>query len=615
MPAFQNWSSTPAEQNYDYDAGVLTPAPFESAYLIKDVFNTGEAVGYSDTRLIYSMRYDGGTPVEWLTPDCYNNPLYPPLSGALPHYDESRQMLFTPEFQNLSSLAIGSYAFIHYFEIQGLLGGIWETISFFEFNTIVNVINPPVDPSPVFSFAPANLAFTHQQNTALPSKSISFTGNLWKIIGKPNFILTSLTSGVTIVTTGVGAAAYQSILGSGNAVVNAALSSFYDSENPFAPGDLAGTFEILENDVHFGNVNWTVVVARLSDFLTNPYTSGQKAFTLDTKFFNFQSASADTYFQFDATIKTYDFFTNVLHTNQINQKIVLFNGIQKINIGQLIHRLMRKFETPNDTLLQYKEAILKIVCTEKLQADDSIIRSGTSADISFIAGLSRGLTNLGFLDFNPEPNRVTKNSFAYLNILTPAGGYELRTYKNGTLVGDAVALPASTGIVFCKKVTFATFEKGDRIDFVIDVYLENNVSRPKKTFVVFPEGNYSNHIVWEDEFLLQKALECTGTASIVPEGEFQSQTIYVDLVERLEHLSSSKSVKLNINTGWLAYSDIDTIESLMRSKKAWLIQGNTFVNLRPIGKKLPEKDVENALIQFQLEFKINQTYNEETYSL
>jgi hypothetical protein len=76
---------------------------------------------------------------------------------------------------------------------------------------------------------------------------------------------------------------------------------------------------------------------------------------------------------------------------------------------------------------------------------------------------------------------------------------------------------------------------------------------------------------------------------LVPEGEFKSQTIYVDMVERLEHLSSSKEVKLYLNTGWLLFSDIDTIESLMRSKRAWLIQGNNTISLRPISKKLPPK--------------------------
>ncbi|AKC26055.1 hypothetical protein IY39_03950 [Flavobacterium psychrophilum] len=34
--------------------------------------------------------------------------------------------------------------------------------------------------------------------------------------------------------------------------------------------------------------------------------------------------------------------------------------------------------------------------------------------------------------------------------------------------------------------------------------------------------------------------------------------------------TTSKEVKLNISTGWVAKTDVDTIESLLRSKRAWL---------------------------------------------
>lgn len=613
-PPIQEWGPLVNFHEYSSDFAIVTPSPVPVTFVIKDLEGFNEE-GYIDYRLKTELQYDISG-VEWINPESYqgNGYNYEEANPYIPYYP-GLEFSFTPEFQNIELLPIGTFTFTHYFVIQGLYGGQWYNLENYNFDLVLTVVDLFVDPDPVVTFLPATLVYTHKQNETLPSLNIAMTGNLWKIIGKPNFVFTSPTAGVTIATVGSGASAYQTASGSGNAIVSIALGAYYDGQAVFSSTDLASTFEIQEDNVHFGNIDWTVVVTRLSDFLTVPYATGQKAFTLDPKFFEFQSNNVNTYFQFDATIKTYDFFTNVEKVTPIPQKIVLFNGKQKVNLGQLIHRLMRKFETPNDTLLQYKFANLKIVCTEKLQSDASIVRSGTSADIPFIAGLSRGMTDLGFLDFNPEPNRVTKNSFAYLNILTPAGSYELRTFKNGTIVGSPVALPEATGIVFCKKVTFSAFEKGDTIDYVVDVVGETNEDAPKKTFVVFPEGHYSNHIVWEDEFLLQKALECTGTASIVPEGEFQSQTIYVDLVERLEHLSSSKSVKLNINTGWLAYSDIDTIESLMRSKKAWLIQGNNFVNLRPTGKKLPEKDVETELIQFQLEFKINQTYNEETYSL
>jgi len=480
--------------------------------------------------------------------------------------------------------------------------------------TITNVEEWVLPPDTII-FSPNSIAFNHSQNDVLPSFGIAFDGDLWKIVGKPNFLLSSATPGVTITTAGSGASLYQIITGSGEALVNIALTNYFNSDISFTGDAVSGTFNIYKNNVLDGTISYTVAVSRLSDFLTIPYSPGEKAFTLDTKYFGFESESINTYFQFDALIKTYDFFSNVINEITINQKVVLFKGKQKAILGQLIHRLMRRFESPNDTLLQYKEATVKITCSEKLLSNDSVIRSGISTEIPFLAGLSKGFINFGFLEFNNTTHRVTKNSFAYLNFITPAGSYELRTFKNGTLVGTAESLPTSTGIVLCKKVFFSNYIQGELIQFIVDKVGETNSNAPKKSFVVFPEGNFSNHIVWENEFLLQSAIECTGTAAIIPEGEFQSQTIYANLVEKLVNISSSKNVRLNINTGWLSLNDIDTIESLMRAKRAWLIQGDSFINLVPTSKKLPERDLQTELIQFSLEFKINQNYNEETYSL
>lgn len=458
------------------------------------------------------------------------------------------------------------------------------------------------------------MVFEHNQNSTLPSKSISLTGNLWKLVGKPNFVISSATAGVTIATVGSGAASYQIASGSGNVFLNIALAAYYNGSGVFSPADLSGSFEIFQDDVLYGSISWTVRVVRLSDFLVVPYAPNEKAFTLDAKFFQFSSSWIGTYFQFDVIIKTYDFFSNVMHEYPIPEKVVLFQGKAKVNVGQLIHRLMRKFEAVNDTLLQYKLATLSVTCSEILMSDESIIRTGTAPDVSFVAGLSRGITNLGFLDFNPLPNRGTKNGFAILNMLYPTGSYELRTFKNGTLV-SSVALPASTDTIVCKKVSFSAFAKGDVIQYVVDVVGETNALAPKKTFKLFPEGNHSNTIVWQNEFLLQSALECTGTASIKSDFEFLSQKVYGNLVEKLEHLSSSKEVKLYINTGWLLKTDIDTIESLMRSKRAWLLNSKGNISLRPIAKSMVNEDLNRELIEFSLEFIINRNYDEETYSL
>lgn len=460
-------------------------------------------------------------------------------------------------------------------------------------------------------FSPSSISFNHTQGSSLPSKTISISGDMWKIIGKPNFILSSTTAGVSITTDASGN--FQIVSGSGNATVKITLGSYYDSNNEYASTELSGNFEVQKNNVFDGNISYTIQVNKLADFFTNPYPTNSKAFTLDNKYFEVFSAATDTYFQFDTTIKVYDFFTNTETIHNLYQKVVLFKGKSKINIGKLIHRLMDNFEAPNNNLYQYKIAEAQIICAEKKQSDNTIVRSGTTSAIQFVAGISRGITTIGFLDFNLKMNRVTTKSFAYLNILIPSGNYELRIFKNGS-IESSLSLPTSNGKIICKKVTFENFNQGDVIDYVLDV-VGGTSTAIKKSFVVFPEGMYSNILVWENEFLLQSALECTGTTSIKSDIEFQSQKVYEDFVEKLNHLSSSKEVRFTINTGWLMQSDVDTIESLMRSKRVWLTKGNETIVLRPTGKSIVNQDSERELIDFTLEFIINRNYDEETYTL
>ena len=630
MPNIQEWGPVINFKQYTCNAGAVTPAIEAVPFVIKDIEETYSVnpyydpydyynnynyyPEYSDFRLRTLIDYIPSG-VAWVDPATYEGHGYYQDNSPYTPYYNGLIFSFTPVFQNLEILPVGNYVFKHSFTIQGLSNsGIWQDLDSYDYETRLNVTAVIVDPSPVFSFAPRGVVFEHQQNTTLPSKSISLTGNLWKLVGKPNFVISSATPGVTITTVGAGAAAYQTASGSGNVFLDIALSPYYNGTGIFSPTDLSGTFEIFQDNVLFGSVSWTVRVVRLSDFLSVPYLSNSKAFTLDQKYFEFTSNMAGTYFQFNSTIKTYDFFTNALNEFTIPEKVVLFQGKAKVNLGQLMHRLMRKFETVNENLLQYKIATLSVTCSEILMADESVIRSGSIVDIPFVAGLSRGITNIGFLDFNPLPNRGTTKGFAILNMLYPSGNYELRTIKNGTQVA-AVALPASTDTIVCKKVSFSAFAKGDVVQYIVDIVGQNNALAPKKTFKLFPEGNYSNTIVWQNEFLLQSALECTGTASIKSDFEFLSQKVYENLVEKLEYLSSSKEVKLFVNTGWLLKTDVDTIESLMRSKRAWLVNANGNISLRPIGKSMINQDLERELIEFSLEFTINRNYDEETYSL
>ncbi len=192
----------------------------------------------------------------------------------------------------------------------------------------------------------------------------------------------------------------------------------------------------------------------------------------------------------------------------------------------------------------------------------------------------------------------------------------LKIFKNKELVPtETIDFYNIQGNIFTYKIYFDSYNQGDIIDVVLDETRHPLISPPTKSFLVFPEGEYSAMIVWENEYLLQSAIECTGGYNIKTDIESVSQKIYKDFVEILEILATSKEVKLNISTGWVAKTDVDTIESLLRSKRAWLLKNNQVIHIRALNKSILNEDSSRGLIDYNLEFQINRSYDEETYSL
>ena len=365
----------------------------------------------------------------------------------------------------------------------------------------------------------------------------------------------------------------------------------------------------------------TKIFYRLTDFVDAPYAGGKRAFTLDKEFVKFSTINTNTYMQFDIVAKVYDFFTNVEHLFTIPQKIALFKGKAELNVGRTIHRIMKRFSGVNANEFQYKIAQVYFDCTEKNYTDNAIVRQVQSEVISFVAGLSHPNKDMTILDINLKPNRVNTNSYIYLNILLKFPASDLEVLRNGVL-HETIALPFTTDTLITKKMFFSDFEKGDVISYRVVNGAQNRGTTPEPTdtsmlklYKIFDEGDFSNQIIWENEYLLQSTVDCTGSYKIQSDIEFQSQMLLQQLVEVLEVLDSTKSVKLTINTGWLLKTDVDTIESLMRSQRIWLEQGETSIDLRPAGKSIVNEDSERERIEFTLEFTINKKYNEETYSL
>ncbi|GAB3708750.1 hypothetical protein [Flavobacterium koreense] len=360
-----------------------------------------------------------------------------------------------------------------------------------------------------------------------------------------------------------------------------------------------------------------VVNYKLLNFLSNPYANGQKAFTLDVDFFECFTATADTYFQINAVVKAFDFFGVTFKTITIPLKLVPFQGKGRFNLGQNIHRLMSRFTTPVESVFQYRLAELELNVQEKMISNDLLIRQKSLPTIKYVAGIgSENKTGLEILAFNKKATSVKKTSVYYLNMLVKAGTYALHIYKNGTLESSEI-LPNANDFILQKKITFDNYNQGDVVKCSLSVPdgSRNDLLFPQeKIFHVVPSGPQSNFIEWENEFLLLDSIIVTGEYSIKTDIEVQENRLYSNLVERLEHISNTSAIKLFINTGWLIQNDVDTIESLMRSKRIWLTADGSKIELRPATKSLVKKDTQRELIEYALEFNINKSSNEKTYT-
>ena len=274
---------------------------------------------------------------------------------------------------------------------------------------------------------------------------------------------------------------------------------------------------------------------------------------------------------------------------------------------------MDNFESINSNLEQYRLAEVNINCKEITQEDNLMLSDINLPVIKFAAGLGRNFSNFGFLEFNSKPTRVTIDGFYILNILIPEGNYELKTFRNNDLI-NTETLPVDTKGPIARKILFDEYFQGDQIIYKLDIAGESNENAPTKIFNIFPSQLFSNVIVWENEFLLQSTLECTHDLDIKGEIERQSSKRYNGFVEKTVHFSSSKDDKLSINTGWVSRYDIDSIESLLLSKRAFLNLSGKIIDLVPISKALTSRDTNQELFAYTLEFTINRIYNEETYS-
>lgn len=345
-----------------------------------------------------------------------------------------------------------------------------------------------------------------------------------------------------------------------------------------------------------------------------PYNTVDFAFTLDdSKFLDISTLNENTYFTLQLVIKYYDFYDAVQQTETLNYKLPLFNKKRIFSVGEIIHRNLSSISGLNSQQLQYKTALVDITIKEYDFLDpETVISSEEMLAVKFIAGPLPALMdgNKALLSVNANASRVTPIGYVSASFLLPMGDYTFEISKNGVVVFSEIISATITENVFTKtlKVSLYNALPGDIFTMAI------NGTVISKTIEINDYQLFSNTILFVNEFKLLESLECTGDFSFPDVYDQITHKYKRNLIEILEIIRTKKEDNFKVDTGWVLETDGITIDSLLLGKKAWLLkESNKVAELVPISKKNTAIDSKRESFQYDLEFKINSTYNAQNY--
>lgn len=355
------------------------------------------------------------------------------------------------------------------------------------------------------------------------------------------------------------------------------------------------------------------VTYNLGAYVNLPYRRDGFNFTLDPKFISFVTLNENTFFEMLVSADVSYFYNEFGHELlTIPLKIPVFKGKQKYNIGLGIHRILKKASKilVNSTN-QYQLAKVIFQFKEKSLITNETLREFVSDEFSFVAGLSPLIkSNHAILSINREVSRVTPRSLQFINFLAPGGIKLVKIFKGGEEYSSFEIFISEN--IYCLKIDFAELEAipGERIEVRMIV----GDSFISKVFIVFPEGEESNIIIWEDEYLLKSVMEFTGKFQTKVTIETKTETLLRDITDVFKSTNISNTAKFTINTGFISSSDIVSVESLIKAQRAWILMPDqSTVELVPLTKEITPLDSDRELISFDLDFQINKKYNEEVF--
>lgn len=357
----------------------------------------------------------------------------------------------------------------------------------------------------------------------------------------------------------------------------------------------------------------------LQGFVASPYNSTDFFFTLENESVNFASAAENSHLTLDLTVKTFDYDTYQPTITVLPYKIPLFKNRGSLNIASIVGRLMDQIKTYTAVSApQYKPAIVSYT-TKEIAIDGSVLQELTVSDIKFVVGRkpTELVNNAGILEQNTTATRITSKGFAFINMLLPFGNYIVEILINNE-VAQTYGFIVNTSNIYCRKLDFAplNISPGAVVDFRVNTEnpLSHGFSYITKRFLCFPDGLNSTFIAWQENNNLKNVLEFTGEFKAETDIENIFHNYRTNNTDILEKISSTKTGRFQIDTGWILKSEHVTIESLMLSKKAWIIINGEALAMVPLSKQLGSSDSTKGLISYVIEFQLNKSHDAQVYN-
>ncbi len=382
----------------------------------------------------------------------------------------------------------------------------------------------------------------------------------------------------------------------------------------FTVGTFSGYVKIKSTISGVDQERVTVVNFDVQDFVTIDYQKGLAAFTLDEKYIRFSTFNIDTYFEVTLNATVYDFHTGLPTTTTLTYKISLYKKSQTFNVGRIIDRLMKRFTKPNQfSQFEYYPAEVTLGIQEKKIADNTVLRELFSNTLLFVAGYSplEFANGACILNRTLHATRITPSTKSFINMYLPEGSYALLLKKNNATESIIESLTIDRSQIYSYELDFAghNIDQGSVVKFSLTKVGDalNKKEVASKIFKCFPKGQFSSTIIWEDFYRVRHSFEFTGGYRYGNEMDHVTHDYYRNLNDFLEKLRTNKKLKFSINTGWILKDDIQKIEDLLENRRAWLVlPGGKLLSMVPVTKDIVKENTDADLIEYDVEFQINQ---------